>query len=484
MKNLTIAQIRKDLVARKYSARELTQHYIARIESQDPVLNSYITRNFEAALSQADRADEMLAQSTDLPLLGIPIAHKDIFCTKGLRTTAGSKMLDNFVPPYTATVVENLTAAGAILLGKTNMDEFAMGSSNENSYYGPAHNPWDVDRIPGGSSGGSAVAVAADLCAGATGTDTGGSIRQPAAMCGITGVKPTYGRASRWGMIAYASSLDQAGVMVRSAEDAALMLEALCGPDPKDSTSYDGQPLQLSSELTKSIKGLKIGICREYMSDDLNSDIANTVLAAADVLQALGAEITEVSIPSVTHAIPAYYIIAPAEASANLSRFDGVRFGHRCDNPKDLSDLYLRSRTEGFGNEVKERIMIGSFALSAGYYDAYYGKAQQVRRMIKNDFLQAFSQVDLILGPTTPGEAFKIGEKTTNPTDMYLEDIFTVTANLVGLPAASIPGGFVNQMPVGIQLIANYFDEATLLRAAHQYQSQTDFHLQTAEVAK
>ncbi len=303
-------------------------------------------------------------------------------------------------------------------------------------------------------------------------------------MCGITGVKPTYGRASRWGMIAYASSLDQAGVMVRSAEDAALMLEAICGPDPKDSTSYDGQPLQLSSELTKSIKGLKIGICREYMSDDLNSDIANTVLAAADVLQALGAEITEVSIPSVTHAIPAYYIIAPAEASANLSRFDGVRFGHRCDNPKDLSDLYLRSRTEGFGNEVKERIMIGSFALSAGYYDAYYGKAQQVRRMIKNDFLQAFSQVDLILGPTTPGEAFKIGEKTTNPTDMYLEDIFTVTANLVGLPAASIPGGFVNQMPVGIQLIANYFDEATLLRAAHQYQSQTDFHLQTAEVAK
>lgn len=484
MKNSTIAQIRKDLAERKYSARDLTQHYITRIETQDSDLNAYVTRNFEAALSQADKADELIGKGSDLPLLGVPIAHKDIFCTKGLRTTAGSKMLDNFVPPYTATVVEKLSTAGAIILGKTNMDEFAMGSSNENSYYGPAHNPWDLDRIPGGSSGGSAVAVAADLCAGATGTDTGGSIRQPAAMCGITGVKPTYGRASRWGMIAYASSLDQAGVMVRSAEDAAIMLEAMCGPDRKDSTSYDGEPLQLSQTINNSIKGLRIGLCREYMSDDLNPEIANTVHAAADVLKALGAEITEVSIPSVMHAIPAYYIIAPAEASANLSRFDGVRFGHRCEDPKDLNDLYQRSRSEGFGEEVKQRIMIGSFALSAGYYDAYYGKAQQVRRMIKNDFLRAFADVDLILGPTTPSEAFKIGEKTTNPTDMYLEDIFTVTANLVGLPAASIPAGFVNEMPVGVQLFANYFDEATLLRAAHQFQTQTNFHLQTAEVAK
>lgn len=483
MQNLTITQILADLERREYSTRELTEYYIKRIEDSDDILNAYITKNFDDALLQADKIDESRqANKPVAKLAGIPIAHKDIFCTEGLRTTAGSKILENFIPPYTATVVSNLDEHGAIVLGKTNMDEFAMGSSNENSFFGPARNPWQHELIPGGSSGGSAVAVAADLCAAATGTDTGGSIRQPAAMCGITGVKPTYGRASRWGMIAYASSLDQAGIMTRTAEDAALMLEALCGHDAKDSTSYNGPALDLTSSITSSIKGLRIGLCKEYMDNDLNPDIAATVHDAVEVLKSQGVEVVEVSVPSVQHAIPAYYIIAPAEASANLSRFDGVRFGYRCEAPKDLSDLYHRSRTEGFGPEVKQRIMVGSFALSAGYYDAYYGKAQQIRRLIKNDFQAAFDKVDLILGPTAPSEAFKIGEKTSNPTEMYLQDIFTVTANLVGLPAASIPGGFVNNLPVGIQLIGNYFDEATLLRVAHRYQQETSFHKQFPEV--
>lgn len=483
MKNLSIAQILKDLDKGEYSAKELAEHYISRIEAHDGNLNAYITRNFEQAIDQAEVQDALRSKGEAGELGGLPIAHKDIFCTKDLRTTAGSKMLGEFVPPYTATVASNLEQKGAVVLGKTNMDEFAMGSSNENSFFGPALNPWDTTRIPGGSSGGSAVAVAADLCAAATGTDTGGSIRQPAAMCGITGIKPTYGRASRWGMIAYASSLDQAGPMTRTAEDAAILLEAMCGHDAQDSTSIAQEAPDLRSTLNKPIKGLKIGVCKEYMSSDLDSEIANNVIQATETLKAQGAEIIEVSIPAVQHAIPAYYIIAPAEASANLSRFDGVRFGYRCDSPKDIHDLYQRSRTEGFGMEVKQRIMIGSFALSAGYYDAYYGKAQQIRRMIKNDFMSAFDQVDLIVGPIAPSPAFKIGEKVSNPTDMYLQDIFTVTANLVGLPAASIPSGFVQNLPVGLQLIGNYLDEAKILQVAHAFQQATDFHTQFSEVA-
>ena len=483
MKNLSVAQILRDLDSGQYSSRELTQYYIDRIEANNSKLNAYVTCDFSHALEKADIQDELRNKGEASALSGLPIAHKDIFCTEGLRTTAGSKMLGEFVPPYTATVVSNFDEHGAILLGKTNMDEFAMGSSNENSFYGATLNPWDTSRIPGGSSGGSAAAVAADLCAAATGTDTGGSIRQPAAMCGITGVKPTYGRASRWGMIAYASSLDQAGPMTRSAEDAAILLEAMCGHDAKDSTSIPQDPPKLVESLNNPIKGLRIGICKEYLSNELNPSIAENVLASVEILKSQGAIISEVSLPNVQHAIPAYYIIAPAEASANLSRFDGVRFGYRCDEPKDLNDLYTRSRSEGFGAEVKNRIMIGSFALSAGYYDAYYGKAQQIRRLIKNDFMTAFNQVDLIVGPISPSPAFKIGEKTSNPTDMYLQDIFTVTANLVGLPAASIPSGFVDGLPVGLQLIGNHFDEATLLKAAHSFQQATDFHKQFAEVS-
>ena len=475
MEYLTVAQILEDLDQGKYSSRELTEHYIKQIEAKQN-LNAFVTCDFEKALSQADAQDALRQSGKAAPLSGLPIAHKDIFCTEGMLTTAGSKILGNFVPPYSATVASKLESQGAVLLGKANMDEFAMGSSNENSFFGPVLNPWDNERIPGGSSGGSAVAVAADLCAAATGTDTGGSIRQPAAMCGITGIKPTYGRISRWGIIAYASSLDQAGPLTRSAEDAAILLEAMCGQDVRDSTSIPEPAPSLRTSLNDPIKGLKVGVCREYMSDELNPDMAAVIHQAIEVLKEQGAEIVEVSLPNVGHAIPAYYIIAPAEASANLSRFDGVRFGYRCENPKDLADLYQRSRSEGFGTEVKQRIMIGSFALSAGYYDAYYGKAQQVRRMIKNDFMQAFEQVDLIVGPTAPNPAFKIGEKTDDPTDMYLQDIFTVTANLVGLPAASIPAGFIEGLPVGLQLIGNYLDEATLLKVAHSFQQATDYH--------
>lgn len=482
MKHLTITEIKQGLQDREFSSRELTQYYIDRIEAHDGDLNAFITRDFERALQTADEFDQARGNTQSGALAGVPIAHKDIFCTEDLRTTAASKMLENFVPPYSATVVEKFANQGAVVLGKTNMDEFAMGSSNENSFFGPALNPWATDRIPGGSSGGSAVAVAADLCAAATGTDTGGSIRQPAAMCGITGIKPTYGRVSRWGMIAYASSLDQAGPMTKSAADAALLLEAMSGRDPKDSTSHAGLTDDFTSQLNQPIKGLKIGLCKEYMSEDLDPKMSEIIMTAARVLASQGAEIVDVSMPSVAHAIPAYYIIAPAEASANLSRYDGVRFGYRCAEPRDLSDLYHRSRTEGFGVEVKQRIMVGSFALSAGYYDAYYGKAQQIRRIIKNDFLSAFAQCDLLLAPTTPSAAFKIGAKVTSPTDMYLQDIFTVTANLAGLPAASIPAGFINALPVGMQLIGNYFDEATLLQVAHRFQQETDFHKQHAEV--
>jgi aspartyl-tRNA(Asn)/glutamyl-tRNA(Gln) amidotransferase subunit A len=484
MKQRTIVEILKDLDNKTYSSRELTQDYIDTIESQDDVLNAFITTDFETALTRADEIDQLRHNGNAPRLAGVPIAHKDIFCTEGVRTTAGSKILENFIAPYSSTAVSRLADSGAIMLGKLNMDEFAMGSSNENSFFGPARNPWNTTKIPGGSSGGSAVAVAAGLCAAATGTDTGGSIRQPASMCGITGIKPTYGRISRWGIIAYASSLDQAGPMTRTAEDAALMLQVMAGHDPKDSTSINAPVPDYRASINDSIEGLRIGLCKEYFSEGLDDNIARAIQNAISVFESKGATITDVSLPTVKHAIPAYYVIAPAEASANLARYDGVRFGYRCDEPKNLADLYLRSRTEGFGAEVKNRIMVGCFALSAGYYDAYYGKAQQIRRLIKNDFMTAFESVDVILGPTTPSTAFDLGEKSDDPISMYLQDIYTVTSNLVGLPAASIPAGFSDGMPIGMQLIGNYLSEAKLLNLAHQFQLETDFHLKSpGEVA-
>jgi len=469
----TLAEQRQDLRAGEYSCVELTQSYLARIEAHQ-ALNAFITVS-DIALEQARAADEQIAAGQDKPLLGIPIAHKDIFCQESVRTTAGSRMLDNFISPYDATVVARLNAAGAISLGKTNMDEFAMGSSNESSYYGPVRNPWNTDCVPGGSSGGSAAAVAAGLCSAATGTDTGGSIRQPAAFCGITGIKPTYGRVSRWGMIAYASSLDQAGPMARTAEDCAILLSEMAAHDPRDSTSATRAAEDYTAGLGKPVSGLKIGICTEHMQglDDAVRKIVDDSLAE---LTAQDCEIREISLPNAHLAIPAYYIIAPAECSANLSRYDGVRFGYRCENPADLDDLYQRSRSEGFGDEVKSRIMVGAFALSAGYYDAYYRKAQQIRRLIKNDYIAAFDDVDLILGPTTPGTAFRLGEVSQDKTAMYLQDIYTISANLAGLPAISVPAGFVDGMPIGIQLTGGYFEEAQLLNVAHQFQQVTSWH--------
>ena len=476
----TMAQLAEGLRKREYSSLELTRQYLERAERLDTNYNSYITLTREQAMTQARAADERLAQGDAPPLCGIPLAHKDLFCTRGVRTSCGSRMLDNFVPPYSATVVENLEADGAVMLGKTNMDEFAMGSSNETSYYGPVKNPWATDSVPGGSSGGSAAAVAAHLAPGATATDTGGSIRQPAALCGLTGLKPTYGRVSRWGMIAFASSLDQAGTLTRTAEDAALMLGSMASFDPKDSTCVD-QPLEdYTRLLNQPLKGLKLGVPQEYFDEGLDPQTATRVEAAIKTYEELGAAIHSVSLPHSKLAVAAYYVIAPAECSANLSRFDGVRFGHRCENPKDLHDLYERSRSEGFGEEVKRRILVGTYALSAGYYDAYYNKAQQVRRLIKQDFVQAFEQVDMIIGPTSPSPAFAFGAKTQDPVAMYLEDVFTIPTNLAGLPGISIPCGQVGGKPVGVQLIGNYFAEAQLLQAAHQFQQATDFHRQMA----
>jgi aspartyl-tRNA(Asn)/glutamyl-tRNA(Gln) amidotransferase subunit A len=412
------------------------------------------------------------------PLAGIPIAQKDIFCTLGVKTSCGSKMLDNFIAPYNATVIENFNQAGAVMLGKLNMDEFAMGSSNENSFYGPVRNPWATDSVPGGSSGGSATAVAARLAPAVTGTDTGGSIRQPAAFCGITGLKPTYGRVSRYGMIAYASSLDQGGPMARSAEDASLLLQTMAGFDTKDSTSVDQPVPNYSVGLNDSLQGLKIGLPKQFFSAGLDNQIAATIQAAIDEYRKLGAEIQEVDMPNLELAIPAYYVIASAECSSNLSRYDGVRFGYRCQNPQDLADLYTRSRGEAFGAEVKRRILMGAYALSAGYYDAYYLKAQQVRRLISDDFKRALSEVDVLMGPVTPNTAFRIGEKTDDPIQMYLEDIYTIAINLAGLPAMSIPAGFIDGKPVGLQVIGNYFSEAKLLNVGHRYQQATDWHLQ------
>lgn len=478
MHTKTIAQLAKGLHAGDFSSVELTQAYLARI-LQNQSLNSFISITDAQALASAEQADLAIAQGNAGPLTGVPIAHKDIFCTQGIKTSCGSKMLDNFIAPYNATVVEKFNAAGLVSLGKLNMDEFAMGSSNETSFYGNVQNPWAENTVPGGSSGGSAAAVAARLISGATGTDTGGSIRQPAALCGITGLKPTYGRVSRYGMIAYASSLDQGGPMTQTAEDAALMLQVMAGFDPKDSTSVEREVPDYSADLNNSLQGLKIGLPKEFFDAALNSDMAATIETAINEYKKMGAEVVEVSMPNLKLAIPAYYVIAPAECSANLSRMDGVRFGHRCSNPADLNDLYIRSRGEGFGTEVKRRILVGTYALSEGYYDAYYIKAQKIRRLISDDFNKALQEVDVIMGPVTPTPAFDIGEKTSDPIEMYLADIYTIAINLAGLPAMSIPAGFINKMPVGLQIIGDYFAEAKLLNVAYQYQQVTDWHQQT-----
>jgi len=471
----TVAELSAAMASKEISSVELTQAYLDRIDSHNESLNAFITVCKDSALVAAAKADQKRANGESGPLLGIPLAHKDIFCTTGIKTTSGSKMLHNFVSPYDATVVEKLNAAGMVTLGKTNMDEFAMGSSNESSFFGPARNPWNANKVPGGSSGGSAAAVAADLCAIATGTDTGGSIRQPASFCGITGFKPSYGRVSRWGMIAFASSLDQAGPICKSAEDAAIMLNAIAGLDTKDSTSADVPVEDFTAGLGDSIKGLRIGIPRQHFAEGLSPDVEAVVREGLRELEANGAILKEIDLPNNHLSIPAYYVIAPAEASANLSRFDGVRYGYRCENPVDLDDMYKRTRSEGFGAEVKRRILIGTYALSAGYYDAYYRRAQKIRRLIKNDFTEAFKEVDVIIGPTSPNTAFDLGAKS-DPVAMYLEDIYTIAVNLAGLPGVSVPAGFVNQMPVGVQMIASDFCEAKLLNVAHQFQQLTDWH--------
>tara|TARA_R110000822_G_scaffold226254_11_gene358981 strand:+ start:9633 stop:11102 length:1470 start_codon:yes stop_codon:yes gene_type:complete len=481
MHNKTIAEIITGLNAGEFSSVELTQHYLERIQRLDSTYNSFITVTDEAALARAKAADQQRAAGNISAFCGVPIAHKDIFCTNGVRTSCGSKMLDNFIPPYDATVVENFTNAGAVVLGKTNMDEFAMGSSNETSFYGPVKNPWNINTVPGGSSGGSATAVAAHLAPGATATDTGGSIRQPAALCGVTGLKPTYGRVSRWGMIAFASSLDQGGPMARTAEDCALMLNVMASFDPKDSTSIDRAVPDYTTNLTQALSGLKIGVPTEYFEEGLNPGTEQAVRDALTELEKQGATLVSISLPHNKLAVPAYYVIAPAEASANLSRFDGVRYGHRCENPKDLRDLYMRTRGEGFGDEVKRRILVGAYCLSTGYYDAYYRKAQQVRRLIKQDFVDAFETVDVIMGPTSPSPAFEFGAKGNDPVAMYLEDIYTIATNLAGLPGMSVPCGFVDKKPVGLQLIGNYFDEGRMLNIAHQFQQATDWHKQSPE---
>ncbi|MGB9429853.1 MAG: Asp-tRNA(Asn)/Glu-tRNA(Gln) amidotransferase subunit GatA [Gammaproteobacteria bacterium] len=476
MHTQTLAQLARDLKARKVSSEELTRNYLTRIERFNPQLNAFITVARDAALAAARAADARIKTGEAGPLTGLPIAHKDIFCTAGVKTSCGSKMLDNFISPYDATIVERLKNAGTVMLGKTNMDEFAMGSSSETSFYGPVKNPWDETRVPGGSSGGSAAAVAARLVPAATGTDTGGSVRQPAALTGLTGLKPSYGRVSRYGMIAFASSLDQAGVITYTAEDTALLLNVIAGFDPRDSTCADKPVPDYMAGLDQPIEGLRIGVPREFFDPGLDRRVAEAVQAALSIYKKLGAEVRNISLPNFPLSVPTYYVVAPAEASSNLSRFDGVRFGHRCENPVDLLDLYTRSRGEGFGAEVKRRIMTGTYVLSAGYYDAYYLKAQKTRALIRQDFLEAFQQVDVIMGPMTPTPAFKLGEKTDDPVTMYLNDIYANGVNLAGLPGVSIPAGFVDGLPVGLQIIGNYFDEARLLAVAHQYQRETDWH--------
>jgi aspartyl-tRNA(Asn)/glutamyl-tRNA(Gln) amidotransferase subunit A len=480
MHTSTVSELAAGLRARKFSSLELTLHFLGRIERLGPALNAFVTVTADRALADARAADERLARGEGGPLTGVPVAHKDIFCTDGILTTCSSRMLSNFVAPYDATVVRKWREAGTVLLGKTNMDEFAMGSSNETSFYGPVRNPWDPARVPGGSSGGSAAAVAACLAPAASGTDTGGSIRQPAALTNLTGVKPTYGRVSRYGMVAFASSLDQAGVLTRSAEDAALLLEAMSGFDPRDSTSVDRPVPRYSAELDQPLKGLRVGLIREFFGEGLDPAVERCVRASIELFEREGAIVKDLSLPSLPLSVPTYYVVAPAECSSNLSRFDGVRFGHRCEAPKDLADLYRRSRGEGFGDEVKRRIMTGTYVLSAGYYDAYYLKAQKCRALIANDFARAFGEVDVVLSPTSPTAAFKLGAKTSDPIAMYLNDIYSIAANLAGLPGISIPCGFISEagqeLPVGLQLVGPHFGESRLLAVSHQYQLRTEWH--------
>jgi aspartyl-tRNA(Asn)/glutamyl-tRNA(Gln) amidotransferase subunit A len=480
----TMAEMAAGLENGEFTSVELTQSMLDRIAAHDDKLNALLTVTVEEALKAAAKADSDRAAGNAGALSGLPIIHKDIFCTRGIRTTCGSKMLENFVSPYDATIVERLAGAGAVVLGKSNMDEFAMGSSNETSYFGPVKNPWDLERSPGGSSGGSAASVAARFAPGATATDTGGSIRQPAALTNTVGLKPTYGRVSRYGMIAFASSLDQAGTITRTAEDSARMLGAMAGFDERDSTSIDEPVPDYAGQLSDSVKGLRIGIVRQHFDEGLDAACGVKVKEAIAVLESLGATTVEVDLPNIDLSVPTYYVVAPAECSSNLSRFDGVRFGHRAADAEDLFDLYCRSRGEGFGDEVKRRIMTGTYVLSAGYYDAYYLKAQQVRQLIADDFKKAFADVDVIAGPTTPTPAFKLGDKVDDPITMYLNDIYTIGANLAGLPAISVPCGFVDDLPIGLHLVGAHFAESTLLRCAHQYQQQTDWHTACPEAFK
>jgi aspartyl-tRNA(Asn)/glutamyl-tRNA(Gln) amidotransferase subunit A len=476
----TVAELSRELAARRVSSVELTQAYLDRIERLNGTLNAFITLDPDKSLAQARAADERIARGAAAPLTGIPIAHKDLFCATGWRTTCGSRMLENFVSPYDAHVIERFAAAGAVLLGKTNMDEFAMGSSNENSHFGPVRNPWDLNAVPGGSSGGSAAAVAARLAPAATGTDTGGSIRQPASFTGTCGLRPTYGRVSRYGMVAFASSLDQGGAIARSAEDLACLLEVMAGFDARDSTSMERPIDDYRGGLAQSVRGLRIGMPREYFSAELAEDVARPILEAVEALRRLGCETVEVSLPNQRLSVPVYYVIAPAEASSNLARFDGVRYGHRAAGYADLGDMYRKTRAEGFGAEVKRRILIGTYVLSHGYYDAYYLQAQRLRRLIASDFVEAFRRCDVIVGPAAPSVAFDLGAKRDDPVQMYLDDLYTIPINLAGLPGLAIPCGFGDRgRPVGLQIVGNYFDEARMLAVAHAFQQSTDWHKRT-----
>ena len=478
---MTLSQLKSNLVAKNLSSREITESFIKRISETNKSLNAFITITEEQAISQSVEADEIIAKGKVKSLTGLPFAHKDLFCTDGILTTCASKMLSNFVPPYDATVVKRLKDAGIIMIGKTNMDEFAMGSSNETSHYGNVSNPWNLDLSPGGSSGGSAAAVAAGLVPAATGTDTGGSIRQPAALTGVTGIKPTYGRVSRYGMIAFASSLDQGGFFTKSSEDAALLLTEVAGLDEFDSTSSAEPVPDYTASINNSIKGIKIGLIKQHFEEGLDGTNKKVLEEALKALESQGAEIIEIDMPNIGLSVPTYYVVASAECSSNLSRYDGIRFGHRAENFNDLTDFYSKTRGEGFGSEVKRRIMTGTYVLSAGYYDAYYLKAQKVRQLISEDFKNAFEKVNVIAGPTTPSPAFPLGAKMDDPIEMYLNDIFTIGANLAGLPAMSIPCGFVNNLPIGLQLIGKHFGEESILQCGHQYQQITDWHQRVPE---
>ena len=484
MLNLSLKELSEGLKQKKFSSVELTKFFLNRVDLHNSSINAFITTDKDKSLAMAKRSDEIIKEGNQNYLTGIPIAQKDIFCAEGWKTSCGSKMLDNFIAPYDSTVISKFNAVGAVNLGKTNMDEFAMGSSNETSFYGNVKNPWDIKTVPGGSSGGSAAAVAGMLAPAATATDTGGSIRQPASLCGLTGLKPTYGLVSRYGMIAFASSLDQAGPMCHTAEDCAAMMNVMSGHDPKDSTSIQREKENYLTDINNPIKGLKIGVPKEFFSEGLDPQVEKIIEQGISEYKKLGAEIVEISLPNNHLSIPVYYVIAPAEASSNLSRYDGVRYGYRTKEYDDLMDMYCKTREEGFGDEVKRRIMIGTYVLSAGYYDAYYLKAQKIRRLISEDFKKAFEKCDVILGPSAPSVAFPIGDKKEDPLKMYMQDVYTISTNLAGLPGLSMPGGLMNNLPVGIQLIGNYFSEAKLLNIAHIFQTNTNWHNLTPEEFK